>query len=175
MRACGSRTTAFSGARLGVKSTPLVTRGVTGATMMKQGIHPEWYAEAKVICNGVEVMTVGGTKQTYNVDIYSGNHPFYQGNKTSMVVDEGQLNRYGINVSRAQVKRCVEILSYGSLNTLPTGSRSASLTWAWRLVLLPPSPARPLMRTPPSRRHLLARARAGSKLLRASTSKPRDQ
>jgi hypothetical protein len=22
-------------------------------------------------------MTVGGTKETYNVDIYSGNHPFY--------------------------------------------------------------------------------------------------
>jgi large subunit ribosomal protein L31 len=30
-----------------------------------------------VFCNGVEVMTVGGTKESYNVDIYSGNHPFY--------------------------------------------------------------------------------------------------
>jgi ribosomal protein L31 len=52
-------------------------RGVTGSQMRKQGIHPEWYPEAKVFCNGVEVMTVGGTKESYNVDIYSGNHPFY--------------------------------------------------------------------------------------------------
>lgn len=46
--------------------------------MRKRDIHPEWYPEAKVFCNGVEVMTVGGTKETYNVDVYSGNHPFYQ-------------------------------------------------------------------------------------------------
>jgi ribosomal protein L31 len=51
---------------------------VTAATMRKRDIHPEWYSEAKVFCNGVEVMTVGGTKETYNVDVYSGNHPFYQ-------------------------------------------------------------------------------------------------
>eukprot|EP00955_Chlamydomonas_euryale_P113421 366216-Chlamydomonas_euryale.AAC.6 len=59
--------------------------------MRKEGIHPEWHSEAPVICNGVEVMTVGGTKESYNVDIYSGNHPFYQGAQTSMVMDEGQV------------------------------------------------------------------------------------
>jgi len=62
--------------------------------MRKKGIHPEWFPEAKVICNGVEVMTVGGTKPSYNVDIYSGNHPFYQGVNSVMVVDEGQLNKF---------------------------------------------------------------------------------
>ena len=41
----------------------------------------------------LQVMTVGGTKPTYNVDIYSGNHPFYQGTKTSMVMDEGMVSR----------------------------------------------------------------------------------
>lgn len=45
--------------------------------MRKRDIHPEWHPEAKVFCNGVEVMTVGGTKKEYNVDVYSGNHPFY--------------------------------------------------------------------------------------------------
>jgi ribosomal protein L31 len=45
--------------------------------MAKQGIHPKWYDAAPVVCNGTEVMTVGGTKASYNVDIYSGNHPFY--------------------------------------------------------------------------------------------------
>jgi hypothetical protein len=39
----------------------------------------------QVVCNGVEVMTIGGTKAVYNVDIYSGNHPFYQGSRTTMV------------------------------------------------------------------------------------------
>lgn len=39
-------------------------------------------------------MTLGGVKPVYNVDIYSGNHPFYQGVKTSMVIDEGQLNKF---------------------------------------------------------------------------------
>ncbi len=36
------------------------------------------YVMLQVFCNGVEVMSVGGTKQEYNVDVYSGNHPFYQ-------------------------------------------------------------------------------------------------
>jgi len=32
----------------------------------------------QVICNGEEVMSLGGTQAEYNVDIWSGNHPFYQ-------------------------------------------------------------------------------------------------
>lgn len=61
----------------------------------KKGIHPEFFDEAKVICNGVEVMTIdGGTKPQYNVDIYSGNHPFYQGIKSVVVMDEGQLKKF---------------------------------------------------------------------------------
>jgi ribosomal protein L31 len=55
--------------------------------MRKRDIHPEWYPEAKVFCNGVEVMTVGGTKETYNVDVYSGNHPFYQVSGGAIVVN----------------------------------------------------------------------------------------
>lgn len=62
--------------------------------MVKKGIHPEWHGDAKVICNGVEVMTVGGTKPVYNVEIYSGNHPFYQGAAATAVLDEGQLNKF---------------------------------------------------------------------------------
>jgi large subunit ribosomal protein L31 len=38
-------------------------------------------------------MRLGGTKPQYNVDIYSGNHPFYLGNRSTMIMDEGQLNR----------------------------------------------------------------------------------
>lgn len=93
MRACGSRVTAFKGAQLAVRAAPLSARGVSSATMMKKGIHPDYHTEAKVMCNGVEVMVTSGTKPVYNVDIYSGNHPFYQGNKSQMVMDEGELNK----------------------------------------------------------------------------------
>ncbi|KAF5837397.1 plastid/chloroplast ribosomal protein L31 [Dunaliella salina] len=84
----------FVGARLLPKQRSLGCGGARGATMMKKDIHPEFYDEAPVICNGVEVMRLGGTKPQYNVDIYSGNHPFYLGNRSTMIMDEGQLNRF---------------------------------------------------------------------------------
>jgi ribosomal protein L31 len=37
----------------------------------------------QVICNGEEVISMGGTMETYNVDVWSGNHPFYQVRKRS--------------------------------------------------------------------------------------------
>lgn len=74
---CGSNVRSFK-ANAGLSRQQPGLRGATAATMRKRDIHPEWYPEAKVFCNGVEVMTVGGTKETYNVDVYSGNHPFYQ-------------------------------------------------------------------------------------------------
>jgi hypothetical protein len=37
-------------------------------------------------------MVVGGTKPMYNVDIYSGNHPFFQGSKSNVVMDEGMVS-----------------------------------------------------------------------------------
>ena len=63
-------------------------------TMRKKGIHPEWYDEAKVVCNGEEVLTTSGTQPGYNVDIWSGNHPFFQGVTTSVVTDEGRVNKF---------------------------------------------------------------------------------
>jgi large subunit ribosomal protein L31 len=61
--------------------------------MAKPNIHPAWYPEAKVICNGEVVATVGSTKPELNVDIWSGNHPFYTG--TQKIVDtEGRVERF---------------------------------------------------------------------------------
>jgi ribosomal protein L31 len=94
MKACGSRATAFKGAQLAYRPSKPVTSGVMGAQMRKKDIHPEYFEDAPVIHQGQEVMRIGGTKKQYNVDIYSGNHPFYQGVQTVMVVDEGQLNKF---------------------------------------------------------------------------------
>ena len=44
-----------------------------------------------MLLNGEEVVRMGGTRAEYNVDIWSGNHPFYQGNTGStVVIDEDQ-------------------------------------------------------------------------------------
>jgi len=60
---------------------------------MKKEIHPEWYPEAKVICNGEEILTVGATKPILHVEIWSGNHPFYTGQQR-LVDTEGQVERF---------------------------------------------------------------------------------
>jgi len=44
--------------------------------MPKSEIHPKWYPDAKVICNGEVVMTTGSTTPELHVDVWSGNHPF---------------------------------------------------------------------------------------------------
>ena len=49
---------------------------------MKDGIHPKYYPEAKVYYRGEHVMTVGATVPEMNVEIWSGSHPFYTGQKT---------------------------------------------------------------------------------------------
>ncbi len=61
--------------------------------MPKPDIHPTWYPDAKVICNGEVVMTTGSTQPEINVDVWSGNHPFYTG--TQKILDtEGRVDRF---------------------------------------------------------------------------------
>lgn len=61
--------------------------------MPKSGIHPEWYPEAEVYCNGELVTTVGSTQPRLYVDVWSGNHPFYTG--TQKILDtEGRVERF---------------------------------------------------------------------------------
>ncbi len=61
--------------------------------MPKPDIHPKWYPEAKVICNGEVVMTTGSTQPEIHVDVWSGNHPFFTG--TQKILDtEGRVDRF---------------------------------------------------------------------------------
>jgi large subunit ribosomal protein L31 len=60
---------------------------------MKEGIHPNWYPEAKIYCNGELIGTVGATQPEINVEIWSGTHPFYTG-KQRLVDTEGQVDRF---------------------------------------------------------------------------------
>ena len=72
---------------------------------MREGIHPKWYPEAKVILNGEVIMTVGATKPQLNVEIWSGTHPFYTGEQR-LLDTEGQVDRF-----MTRLKRREEILA----------------------------------------------------------------
>jgi large subunit ribosomal protein L31 len=61
--------------------------------MPKKDIHPTWYPESKVYCDGQLIMTVGSTKAELNVDIWSGNHPFYTGSQR-ILDSEGRVERF---------------------------------------------------------------------------------
>eukprot|EP00898_Chlorokybus_atmophyticus_P007459 jgi/Chlat1/7714/Chrsp66S07185 len=71
-----------------------VNRGAAKWVCKKADIHPKFFTDAKVFCNGELVLTTGGTRPEYVVDIWSGNHPFFQGGAGNMVVDQGRLNRF---------------------------------------------------------------------------------
>lgn len=60
---------------------------------MKKNIHPTWYNETKVFCDGKHVMTVSSTQEEIAVDIWSGNHPFYTGSQ-KILDTEGRVDRF---------------------------------------------------------------------------------
>jgi large subunit ribosomal protein L31 len=61
--------------------------------MAKKNIHPQWFSNTKVYCDGQLVMVVGSTKPELNVDIWSGNHPFYTGSQR-IIDTEGRVERF---------------------------------------------------------------------------------
>ena len=68
---------------------------------MKEGIHPEWYPDAKVVVDGEVVATVGSTQPEIRVEIWSGTHPFYTG--TQRLLDtEGQVDRFMRRLQRRE-------------------------------------------------------------------------
>ena len=70
--------------------------------MPKSEIHPKWYPDAKVICNGEVVMTTGSTQPELHVDVWSGNHPFFTG--TQKILDtEGRVDRFMKNMEWVQL------------------------------------------------------------------------
>ncbi len=79
--------------------------------MPKSEIHPKWYPDAKVICNGEVVMTTGSTQPELHVDVWSGNHPFCT--VTQKILEtEGRgdrlMNKYGMgspNTSQEDKKK----------------------------------------------------------------------
>ena len=61
--------------------------------MAKKNIHPKWYPQSKVYCDGKEIMTIGSTKEELHVDIWSGNHPFFTGSQR-IIDTEGRVEKF---------------------------------------------------------------------------------
>ena len=61
--------------------------------MPKKEIHPELFKNSKVYCDGQLVMTVASTRPELNIDIWSGNHPFYTGSQ-KILDTEGRVERF---------------------------------------------------------------------------------
>jgi large subunit ribosomal protein L31 len=64
-----------------------------GVASMKEGIHPKYYPDAKVFYRGEVVMTVGATVPELHVEIWSGSHPFFTGQK-SFVDTAGRVEKF---------------------------------------------------------------------------------
>ncbi|MDA1105318.1 MAG: 50S ribosomal protein L31 [Planctomycetota bacterium] len=60
---------------------------------MKDKIHPTWYPECKIFYRGQVVMTTGATVPEMHVEVWSGSHPFYTGQKT-FVDTAGRVERF---------------------------------------------------------------------------------
>jgi large subunit ribosomal protein L31 len=78
---------------------------------MKEGIHPTYYPEAKVICSCGNTWTTGSTQELIRTDVCSNCHPFYTGEQrivdTAGQVDRfmKRLNRYGTHQADADVRQ----------------------------------------------------------------------
>jgi len=60
---------------------------------MKQGIHPEYFPDAQVICACGNTWTTGSTKKVIHTDVCSKCHPFFTGEQR-IVDTEGQVDRF---------------------------------------------------------------------------------
>jgi len=60
---------------------------------MKEGIHPEWFSEATVVCACGNTWVTSATVPEIRTDICSACHPFYTGEQR-IVDTEGQVDRF---------------------------------------------------------------------------------
>jgi large subunit ribosomal protein L31 len=82
--------------------------------MPKKDIHPEWYENSEVYCDGQLVYTVSSTKEKLNVDIWSGNHPYYTGSK-KLLDTEGRVDFYEkIQFRKKLIQKVFSCLQYNN-------------------------------------------------------------
>ncbi|MBN1317767.1 MAG: 50S ribosomal protein L31 [Anaerolineales bacterium] len=68
---------------------------------MKEGIHPQYYPEATVVCSCGNSWTVGSTIPSIRTDVCSACHPFFTGEQR-IVDSEGQVDRFYQRLEKRQ-------------------------------------------------------------------------
>lgn len=71
---------------------------------MRANIHPTWYKDAKVICACGNSFTTGSSLPEIRVEICSLCHPYFT-NQQKLVDTLGQVERFGVRIQKAQVKK----------------------------------------------------------------------
>jgi large subunit ribosomal protein L31 len=66
---------------------------------MKEGIHPTYYPNAKVVCSCGNTWTTGSTQELIRTDVCSNCHPFYTGEQR-IVDTAGQVDRFMKRLNR---------------------------------------------------------------------------
>jgi large subunit ribosomal protein L31 len=61
---------------------------------MKEGIHPTFYPDAKVVCACGNTWTTGSTKKEIHTEVCSKCHPFFTGQQARVLDIEGQVDRF---------------------------------------------------------------------------------
>jgi large subunit ribosomal protein L31 len=61
--------------------------------MPKADIHPQWFSQTPILCDGKPLCFIGSTRKELQIDIWLGNHPFY--NDTTVMIDsEGRVEKF---------------------------------------------------------------------------------
>jgi large subunit ribosomal protein L31 len=97
---------------------------------MKEGIHPQFYPDAQVVCSCGNSWTVGATVPTIRTDVCHACHPFFTGEQR-IVDTEGQVDRFYQRLEKreeiqAALKAHQEAVASGALpvSELELGTRA---------------------------------------------------
>lgn len=71
---------------------------------MKAELHPTYFADAKVVCGCGATFTVGGTKESYSLEICSKCHPFFTGEQ-KLLDTAGRVERFRNRQAVAPVEK----------------------------------------------------------------------
>jgi large subunit ribosomal protein L31 len=74
---------------------------------MKQGIHPKYYPDAKVVCSCGATWTTGSTVELIRTDVCSSCHPFFTGEQR-IIDTAGQVDRYQKRMKRQSLHEAQE-------------------------------------------------------------------
>lgn len=61
--------------------------------MPKIDIHPKWFPNTKIMCDGKPICYIGSTRKELQVDIWLANHPFYSSSQV-LIDSEGRVEKF---------------------------------------------------------------------------------